>query len=484
MIAPGGVLRSAARLANMALYGAALAVSRAAGLLTLPVYARVLGADDFGRYELLTSLLALLFSVSFMGMDFAMAVRYYEASHSARRADAASAFLVTATLSISAAIVIALGAPWLAGALLHEPSQTLPVVALAIALPFNVIASVQILILRLQFRAGGFFVTSVPSVAVGSATGVLLVLVGHLGLAGAMIGQSVTYALMVLIGALLIQPAFRVTDLSRSNTKGMVRLGLPWVPAGVAIWVFALSDRLFVSGLVGFAQLGLYAAAARISSVLALLQTGFQLAWGPLALQWGTAVDRETRYRRSLLAVAKFGGASVVVVSLLSGPLIELLAGHAYADGHKVVWLLGSSVLFNALFYIATIGLNLAQRSGRLATATALAAVANTVLNVVLIPVFGYVGAGIATLAAYFVALVTGYFLSQRVLPLSIGFAAGIAWAALAVAAAAASTYLTPPLGIGFAGAVAAWLTASGLREASKLWRAAPPEGKSDGMNS
>ena len=465
------VMRSAGRIANRALYGVALAISRAAGLLTLPVYARVLGADDFGRYELLTSLLALLFSVLFVGMDFAMAVRYYDASPEARRADAASAFFVTGTLSGACALVIALGAPWLAQLLLHQSSEAPAVIALAVALPFNVLASMQILVLRLQFRPAAFFVTSVPSVAIGSVGGVLLVLVAHLGLAGAMIGQAITYAMMTIIGAAMTQPTFRRADFSPRNTGAMVRLGLPLVPAGVAMWVFALSDRLFVSGMVGFAQLGLYAAAARISSVLALLQAGFQLAWGPLALKWGSEAKRDIRYRHSLLAVAKFGGASVVLVSLLAGPLIKVLAGDAYADAHRVVWLLGGSVLFNALFYIVTIGLNLSQRSGRLASATAFAAVANTALNLVLIPQLGYLGAGVATFVAYLVACVSGFILSQRTLPLDLGFSRGIAWAALAVIAAGAGTYLVPWAAATLAVPVCAILLTSGARDSLALFR-------------
>ena len=468
------VRRTAARgihLGNRALYWVALVVSRAAGLLTLPVYARVLGAGDFGRYELLTSLLALLFSLLFVGMDFAMAVRYYQAPESKRRADLASALAVTGSLSVTAAIVIALASPALSTALLQQRDAAPAVMALAVALPCNVIASVQILVLRLEFRPGAFFLVTVPGVAFGSAVGVALVLLADAGLPGAMMGQAISYASMTVIGAALTRGRASLTDLTWRNTLAMVHLGLPLVPAGIAIWVFALSDRLLVSALVGFGQLGLYASAARIASLLSLVQGGFQLAWGPLALQWASATDRDARYRHSLHVVAKLGGASVVMVSLLSGPLITILAGPSYAEAQRAVWLLAGSVLLNALFYIVTIGLNLSQRSGRLATATALAAVANTALNLVLIPPLGYLGAAIATLAGYAISVGAGHLFSQRALPLRIGFAGGATWATAAIAAAAvvasAPVWLSLAVGIPAAGALAA----GGLREAISLWR-------------
>jgi O-antigen/teichoic acid export membrane protein len=215
----------------------------------------------------------------------------------------------------------------------------------------------------------------------------------------------------------------------RSTAMLLIRLGAPLVPAGTAMWVFAVADRFFVAGFLGFTQLGLYAAAARLATILILVQFGFLAAWGPIALRWGTLADRDRRYAASLRLVAIVGGALIAAVSWLAQPLLWLLAGPDYVAAYDVVWLLAASVLFSAMFFVAQIGANLAQQGSRVALATIIAAVVNTVGNIILIPRLGYIGAGVATLAAYAVAYVVMYTMSQRVTPIRIQFWRATSWA-------------------------------------------------------
>jgi O-antigen/teichoic acid export membrane protein len=209
----------------------------------------------------------------------------------------------------------------------------------------------------------------------------------------------------------------------------LIRLGAPLVPAGTAMWVFAVADRFFVAGFLGFTQLGLYAAAARLATILVLIQFGFLAAWGPIALRWGTLADRDRRYAVSLRLVAIVGGGLLAAVSWLAQPFLWLLAGPDYVAASDVVWLLAASVLFSAMFFVVQIGANLGQRGSRVALATVAAAVVNTVANLVLIPTLGYIGAGVATLAAYASAFGAMYAMSQTVTPIRLEVTRATAWA-------------------------------------------------------
>jgi O-antigen/teichoic acid export membrane protein len=433
----GRTLQVVKTLGEHGLYWLALVTSRAAGLLTVPVYARLLGPEDFGRYELLISLMALLYSVLFVGMDFAMAVRYYAASPAERRRDLASALTVTIGLTGLAAALITGFSPVLASWLLRDGGYALAVAVVGLAMPFNVLSGVWGMRFRLDFRPQAFFLATIIGTLTGSFMGVVLVVVGRMGVTGAVGGVGASYVLSAAIGTWLNRGSAGLRDLSIGNTISLLRLGLPLVPAGAAMWVFALSDRLFVSAFAGLQQLGLYAAAARVTTVLALAQGGFQLAWMPIALKWGARSDREVLYRDSLRRVAAIGGAGVIVMSVLAAPSLELLAGADYVSASGVVWLLAGSVLLNAMFYVATIGLNLMQRSGLLGWATVAAATANTALNIALVPGLGYHGAAAATLGAYLIACVAGYVLAQRALPMRLAFVQSLGIATLSIAVSA-----------------------------------------------
>ncbi len=470
------LLGRARSIGDLGLYWLTLIVSRAGGLLTVPIYARLLGPDDYGRYELLVSLMILLFSLLLLGMDFAVSVRYFPASEAERRADLASAVLITSVASALAAVSIVLLSPALAAGLLRDSSAIVPMVLAGVGVPFNVVSGIWAVVFRLQFRPRAFFVSTVIGTLTGSALGVVLVLVARLGLTGAIAGVTTSYVITAATGAYLMRGKAGRADLSSRNAGQLLRLGLPLIPAGAASWVFALSDRLFVLAFAGVGQVGLYAAAARVSTILSLVQGGFNLAWMPVALKWGLRPDRERFYEATVVSVAAIGGAGVIVLSLGASLALSVLAGSDYVSASPIMWMLAASIVYYALFYVVTIGLNLAHSSGRLAWATVIAAAVNTALNVLLIPAMGYPGAAIATLAAYAVACVVGYLMAERAMPLRIGFRRGMAWLGLGVAAAGVPAYVAGPAPIILASVVATVLVfvgVRGVRMARRLMRTA-----------
>jgi len=449
---------------DQGLYWLTLVVSRAGGLLTVPIYARLLGPDDYGRYELLVSLMALLFSVLLLGMDFAVSVRYFHQSPAERRADLASAVLVTSLVSCAAAAGIGMLSPVLASGLLRDSSAISPIVLAGIGVPFNVVSGIWGVVFRLQFRPRAFFASTVVGTLTGSALGVILVVGARLGLAGAMVGVTASYFITALVGAYAIRGSAGRSDFSWRSTRDLLRLGLPLVPAGASLWVFALSDRLFVLAFAGVGQVGLYAAAARVSTILSVIQGGFNLAWTPVALRWGLRRDRESFYEATVVSVAAIGGAGVIALSLGASLALAILAGPDYVSASPIMWMLAGSVVYYALFYVVTIGLNLTRSSGRLAWATVIAAAANTALNILLIPDMGYTGAAVATLVAYAVACIVGYLMAEHALPMRIGFGRGMLWLGIGIATAGAQTLIAGPVPIAIACIVAALLLFGGVR--------------------
>jgi O-antigen/teichoic acid export membrane protein len=465
------LLRLARSVGDHGLYWLTLVVARAGGLLTVPVYARLLGTDDYGRYELLVALMVLLFSLLILGMDFAISVRYFHQSPAERRADLASAVLVTSVVSLSAAVGIAMLSPVLASELLRDSSAIPPIVLAGVGVPFNVVSGIWAVVFRLQFRPRAFFASTVVGTLTGSVLGVILVIGARLGLAGAMVGVTASYVITALVGAYLIRASASRSDLSWQSTRSLLRLGLPLVPAGAALWVFALSDRLFVLAFAGVSQVGLYAAAARVSTILSLIQGGFNLSWTPVALRWGLRRDRELFYEATVVSVAAIGGAGVIALSLGASLALAILAGPDYVSASPIMWMLAGSVVYYALFYVVTIGLNLTRSSARLAWATVIAAIANTALNILLIPAMGYAGAAAATLVAYAVACVVGYLMAERALPMRIGFGRGMVWLGIGIAAAAVQTLVAGPVPVAIACSVAVLLLFAGMRGVRTAYR-------------
>jgi len=428
------------------LLAAAVIVPRATGFLTLPIYSRMLGPEDFGRYELLISIVALGYAICSLGLDFAVAVRYYGHTEEARRRDVVGALVAAAGSSLVVGGALVAGSGLLGPAMLQSSGGWLPFAVAALAVPFNVLGGILAVNLRLRSRGPEFFRAMLVGAAGGTIIGLVLVVFAGLGLVGAVIGFTMVHLLTFGLLALGSPEAFQLRRAERGTIASLLRLGAPLVPAGAASWIFALADRFFVAAFLGLTQLGLYAAAARLAAVLSLLTFGFHAAWGPMALRWGLLPDRDLRYAASLRVVAIVGGAVAAITSWLAGPLLWLLAGPDYVSATPVVWLLACAVLFSAMFFVVQIGANLAQRGRLVALAVITAAVVNTVANIVLIPMLGYIGAGVATLATYALAYALMYALSERATKLRIGFGPATAWAFAWTAVAGASVVVPSAL--------------------------------------
>jgi O-antigen/teichoic acid export membrane protein len=382
----------------------------------------------------------MLYAICLLGLDFAISVRYFGHDDAGRRRDAASALVAAAVASLAAAAVLAGLAGVLGPLILQSSSGGLPFAIVIAAVPFNVLGGVLAMYLRLRFRGRGFFRAMFGGAVGGTASGLVLVVAAHWGLVGAAAGLAVVHVITFALLAVGVRGLLDPKSADRKTTLELVRLGAPLVPAGAASWILALADRFFVAAFLGFGQLGLYASAARLATILALIQFGFHAAWGPIALRWGTIGDRDQRYAASLRLVAIAGGAAVAIVSWLAQPLLWLFAGPAYVGASGVVWLLAASVLFSSMFIVVQIGANLAQRGSRIASAMIIAAVVNTLANLALIPALGYLGAGIATFATYLVAYVTMYKMSQTVTPIAMRFGRATGWAIGWTLVAASST--------------------------------------------
>jgi len=175
--------------------------------------------------------------------------------------------------------------------------------------------------------------------------------------------------------------------------------------------------------LLGEVAVGLYTAAYRICFLVILIGHSLQIAYLPAlsraAHQRSSAfvsllVNRALEFSAALAVPMTVGGI------LLAGPLLIHLFGPEYGQGAEAFRLLLVSVSF--LFVNGVFGQTLLahDRIRVLMWIQALGASLNVVLNLILIPSHGIVGAAAATVAAEGLIL-TLYYLACRRLGLDLG---------------------------------------------------------------
>ena len=220
------------------------------------------------------------------------------------------------------------------------------------------------------------------------------------------------YVLSVVIGNILttlylifsarLWRVFAVSAISKRIMKELLHFSLPLIPTTVCWLITDLSDRYMVTYFCGSEVNGIYSAAYKIPTVVNLLSGIFMQAWQFSAV--AESSDAETMKKfysdvfRGFLSVIFIGSAGLILLSrFLSG----LLLNAAYFEAWRYMPTLICAVAIESLVsFLATV--YMVQKKSMHSFLTAMVGtLLNVVLNLLLIPTHGALGAAIATMAAY-----------------------------------------------------------------------------------
>jgi len=152
------------------------------------------------------------------------------------------------------------------------------------------------------------------------------------------------------------------------------------------------------------AEVGLYAAPARLIDGLTLLPTAFGIVLLPRLV--ASAKDGAGELRSTLRTLALIGAVIAVVGGLAADPLTHLLFGAEYAGSAVVLRILLAAFVITMLNAVIRAGLIAAGRERAYALMLTVTAAVNIALNIALTPGWGARGAAAAVLASETLLLV------------------------------------------------------------------------------
>lgn len=428
---PGGIV-TRTRLTQLTRLTAGYSLAAFAGplftILLTPLYTRILRPDDYAVLDTVTTLGLLITALATLGLNAAMGVFFYDgdAAHANRVLLTASAVGVGWSLLI--ALVLVIIAQPLATFTLGDPRWALLIYLSAINLPFAVLAALFQTGLRLRLAVARANTLALANLGLTIALNILFVLILRLGVLGIQLTTMITTLVLVIGGGLLLRntkadqeqlPAPSRPWFEPGMASDLVRAGLPFVPASLSFWALAYLDRLLLPAYaIALDERGLYAIAAKLASMLAIIVVPFQNAWGPLALSMRDAPEAPRTYVKVATYFAAAGLGIALGLALFARELLLIFTTPVYADAAPYVIPLAYVAVANGIGVALGVGIYLQKRTGIAGLATLVGAATNLLLNLVLIPRFGVWGAAWATAIGYLLVPVTLYIGAQRVYPL------------------------------------------------------------------
>lgn len=389
------------------------------GLILLPIYTRILSPSEFGILDLMIAF-ALIANI-LIAFEIHQGIARFCGSDCQIQASQAYFSSGLFFALINQAIFLTAGfyfadslSPLILQSSEYSEEFRLGLVYLSTQGIYNIVQN--------QFRWKGQF-EEYAKISIGASVSslvaiILLTLAFDLGLRGILAGMSLGPFLFVLIGLWKLRDELTLgVDLKRLGE--MLRFAIPLVPSSCAVILTLYTDRYLIGYFLGGGEIGIYATAFRVAGLVALVSVGFQSAMTPFIYRYFQESHTPQRIADYLQWYVFFSVIASVSISLLSKSLIFWIALPEFHRAAIVVGPLSLAILISQMYVFAP-GLVLAKKTTSILFINLATVALNFLLNILLIPTLGTIGAGIASMLSFLISFLLYSGLGSREYPVPV----------------------------------------------------------------
>ncbi len=418
------------------IYGGSTVIVRFLNFLLVPFYVNVLATTaEYGVTGSVYAWIAFLNVIYPLGLEGAF-FRYASRGENEvvdaakERSLFSSSFNLLAVFGILLSVAIFFLAPLIAPPIFHDPKMditpSLPmfmriVQYSSVIMLFDSLAVLPFAALRLERKAKIFGMIKITNVVTMLALNFIFILGLRTGVEGIFIANMIASALTFLI----LVPTFIkkwMLKLDRAAIRIMLPFGLTNVPAYLGAMMVQVIDRPIVQMYLGLAAVGVYQANYRMGFIMMVFVSLFEYAWRPFFMRQHKTDDAQARILFShiftyfmLISLVSFLLLAFFLPYILTTQVLgRQLLPPRYMYGMSIIPVVLFAYIFQGMYTNFIAGIYIKERNRSLPLITGLGAATNIIVNLLLIPSMGIMGAAIATLAAYIVMAIAIYRVSQK----------------------------------------------------------------------
>ena len=221
--------------------------------------------------------------------------------------------------------------------------------------------------------------------------------------ASVIMAEALMVALLMLVMLGLRGPRLRHLRITLARAKALLADSWPLLLSGIAIVIYMKIDQIMLGQMVGDEAVGIYSAAVRISEVWYFIPMMIVASVFPAILEAKKRSEAQYYQRLQHLydLMVWLSVAVALPMTFLSTPIVTLLFGESFSASGTVLAIHIWAAVFVFLGVASSKWFLAENRQMLNFQRTALGAVVNVILNFLLIPDFGPIGAAIATVVSY-----------------------------------------------------------------------------------
>lgn len=401
---------------DTAIYGISTIVGRFLGFLLVPFYTNIFSTYEFGVYSNIYAYIAFLNIVYIYGMDAAF-LKYKSIADSTEEKKVFSTpyIFVTITTLLFSIILFLVKVPLSDGmSIPAQFSYLLNYVILILIL--DTLALIPFSNLRLQRKATKFATIKILNILINIGLNIYLIIVLDYGIEAIFISNAIA-SLFSFIALLPEIAKYFVARIDKDLLKKMLKFGVPYLPASIAATIVQVIDRPILVRIAGESALGIYQANYKLGIFMMLFVSMFQYAWQPFFLNNAKDENAKKLFSKILTLYVIAASLILVVLSLFISDFAQIeifggrtIIGREFLSGLYIVPVVLLAYIFHGMYVNFQAGIYIEEKTKYFPFVTGAGALINVVVNIILIPQIGIMGAAFATLASY-VVMASGLFI-------------------------------------------------------------------------
>lgn len=234
--------------------------------------------------------------------------------------------------------------------------------------------------------------------------------------------------------------------LDKELLKRMLRYSLPLVILGVAGILNQVADKIifpfvYPDEAEATIQLGIYGAASKIAMIMAMFTQAFRFAYEPFVFGKSKEKDSREMYAQAMKFFIIFTLLAFLAVMFYLDILRHVI-GRDYWDGLRVVPIVMAAEIFMGIYFNLSFWYKLIDETRWGAYFSLTGCTILILMNIFLIPKYGYIACAWAGFTGYGVAMLLSYFVGQKKYPIQYDLKAIGMYVLLAVVLYVAAEYV------------------------------------------
>lgn len=384
-------------------------IQKALAFITVPIFTRIMPPEQYGIYNLYQTWSGILVVLCTMNMETGAFVNGFVKTDDGTEKDKLPIRLVSMT-ALTTTIVFAtifllypyvelfVSLSFLALMLMFADIVSSPILRIwtmkqRFLYRFKSLVAITLILVFLQVIGGLYFV-SIADLENKAITRILWL---------------VLPSLLLCIG-LYIHFAYRAKlAFSIKGMKQVMRLQLPLVPYNLSMVLLFSSCRIFINMYDGAKAVAIYSVAYSIGQIISIIKQSIVDAFHP----WIYEKLKNKQYKSIqdfMYILLWLFSAIAIGLSCLAPDVVRLFAPKEYYDAVYIVPFVSAIVLFALFNQVFAIIETYYEHTKSIMYSSMIACAVNILLNIALIPVFGYLISGVVSLFSYMVLCYINYY--------------------------------------------------------------------------